>query len=156
MSRAQRIATALGIAVSIAIPAEGIRQVAYHDPGGVLTVCMGSTTDIDPRRTYSLAECRDRLDRDMLDAVEAVDRCVPDAPESVLAAFADAVYNVGPRIACDRSTTPARLLAAGDWPAACESLMLYTRARIAGVLVELPGLVKRRAIEREVCLAGLL
>lgn len=157
MNKALRIATALSIAVGLAIPAEGIRQVAYRDPGGLLTVCMGSTTDIDPRRVYSLDECRDRLDRDMLAAVEAVERCVPDAPESVLAAFSDAVYNLGERVACDRSTsTPARLLAAGDWPAACEALMLYTKARIAGVLVELPGLVKRRAMERDVCLAGLL
>ena len=155
MNKALRIATALSIAVGLAIPAEGIRQVAYRDPGGLLTVCMGSTTDIDPRRVYSLEECRDRLDRDMLAAVEAVERCAPGLPPNVLAALADAVYNLGPRIVCDRETsTLARHLAAGRIEDACRELPRWSKARIAGVLVELPGLVKRREAEMRLCLGA--
>lgn len=154
MNSALRIATALGIAATMAAGFEGIRQTAYRDPGpGTITVCYGSTTDVDPHRIYSLDECRDRLDREMLEAVEAVERCVPGLPPNVLAAFADAVFNVGPRIACDsRTSTAARLLAAGEIAAACRELPRWAKARVAGVLVELPGLVRRREAEMRVCL----
>lgn len=133
---------------------EGIRQTAYRDPGpGTITVCYGSTTDVDPRKIYSLDECRDRLDRDMLSAVETVERCAPGLPPNVLASLADAAYNLGPRIVCDReSSTLARHLAAGRIDDACRELPRWSRARVAGVMVTLPGLVKRREAEMRLCL----
>ncbi|MDR2186890.1 MAG: lysozyme [Azonexus sp.] len=152
----QRLKAALAVAVAIAVPAEGLRQVAYHDPGGVLTVCYGSTRGIDPAKTYSLAECQARLDADMLAALESVERCAPGVPENVLAAFGDAVYNLGPEIVCDPvKSRAARLLAAGDVAAACRELPRWDKARVGGVMVSLPGLTKRRAVEMEVCLGGV-
>lgn len=154
--RQKKISAAAAIATALAIPAEGLRQYAYYDPPGVLTVCYGSTTNVERGKKYSLAECKARLDAEMLAAVETVDRCVPSAPESVLAAFSDAVYNLGPTIACDtRKSTAARNLAAKDWAGACDQLPRWNKARVAGVAVELPGLTKRRAAERDVCLSGL-
>ncbi len=156
VSRAQKLKVAAAVAAAIAMPAEGLRQVAYYDPPGVLTVCYGSTTDVVKGRVYTLEECRQRLDADMMAAVKAVDYCVPHAPPSVLAAFADAAYNLGPRIACDTAnSTAARLLRAGKWEPACDQLLRWNKARIAGVLVELPGLTKRRHADRVVCLSGL-
>ncbi|GAP37905.1 lysozyme [Piscinibacter sakaiensis] len=156
MTPQQRIAAAVAAAAAIAIPAEGLRQYAYRDPPGILTVCYGSTTDVQAGRRYSLDECKARLDADMLAAVAAVERCAPGAPLEVLAAFGDAVYNIGPKIACDQSnSTAARHLAARRWRAACEQLPRWDKARVAGVLVALPGLTKRRAAERELCLRGL-
>jgi lysozyme len=153
MNPALRIATALGIATVIAAGAEGIRQKAYRDPVGVITVCYGSTTDVDPRRVYSLDECRDRLDRDMLAAIEAVERCAPGLPPHVMAALGDAIYNIGEHIVCDQqSSTLARRLAAGDVEGACRELLRWNRARVAGVLVALPGLTKRREAEMRLCL----
>jgi hypothetical protein len=58
----KRLSVAAAIATAIAIPAEGLRQVAYYDPPGILTVCYGSTTDVDPGKVYSLAECRARME----------------------------------------------------------------------------------------------
>ena len=151
MSRRYAVAA---LAVAIAIPAEGLRQWAYRDPPGILTVCYGSTTDVQAGRRYSLEECRARLDADMGAAVDAVERCVPGLPVNVHAAFADAVYNIGPRIVCDtRSSTAARLLRAGRIAEACEQLPRWNRATVAGVSVVLPGLTKRRAAERDLCLA---
>ncbi|MDR2187006.1 MAG: lysozyme [Azonexus sp.] len=153
---AARLKIAAAIAIGLAIPAEGLRQVAYRDPPGILTVCYGSTRNVDPARTYSLAECRARLDADMRVAIEAVERCAPGLPEPVLAAFGDAVYNLGPGIVCDRAkSTAARLLAAGDVEAACRELPKWNKARVGGVMVSLPGLSKRRAAEMAVCLEGL-
>ncbi len=143
----------MAIAAAIAIPAEGLRQVAYRDPPGILTVCYGSTFNVQPGKVYSLTECKARLDSDMLAAVDTVDRCAPGLPVNVLAAFADAVYNIGPAIACDKTrSTAARLLALGMIEDACRQLPRWNKATVAGQLVELPGLTKRRAKEMELCL----
>lgn len=154
MTKSKRIAAAIAAATAIAIPAEGLRQWAYLDPPGVLTVCYGSTTNVERGKKYSLEECKARLDADMLAAVETVERCQPGLPENVLAAFADAVYNMGPTIACDRGrSTAARLLATKQYDAACNQLPRWSKARVAGQMVEFPGLTKRRLKERELCLS---
>lgn len=154
--KARRRSAAAALAVVIAIPAEGLRQWAYYDPPGILTVCYGSTTNVQKGVKYSLDECKARLDADMLAAVQAVDRCAPGLPVPVLAAFGDAVYNIGPTVACDTSrSTAARMLKAGDLRGACDQLPRWNKARVAGTMVELPGLTKRRAKERELCLEGL-
>ena len=149
MDTRQRLAAA-ALALAIAIPAEGLRQYAYYDPVGILTVCYGSTTNVEKGKKYSLAECRARLNKDMLDAIDTVERCHPGLPENVLAAFGDAVYNIGPTVACN--STASRLLDAGDIPGACAQLSRWNKARVAGILVELPGLTKRRAKEQALCL----
>lgn len=144
------------LATALAIPAEGLRHYAYYDPPGVLTVCYGSTDKVVKGRYYSLDECRIMLDDDMLDAIDQVERCVPGLPERPLAAFADAVYNMGPSIACNpQKSTAARLLKSGQIAAACNQLPRWNKAKVAGVFVELPGLTKRREAERKLCLSGV-
>lgn len=146
----------IAAAAAIAIPAEGLRQWAYRDPPGILTVCYGHTGSVDPKRQYSLAECRALLEQDMSQAVDAVLRCAPGAPDSVAVAFSDAAFNLGPTIACNKTaSTAARLLGQKRWREACDQLPRWDKARIGGQMVALPGLTKRRAHEREVCIAGL-
>lgn len=151
--RNKRIAAATAIAAAIAIPAEGLRQYAYRDPIGLPTVCFGTTgKDVVQGKKYSLDECMALLDRDMLAAIEQVERCHPGLPDNILAAFGDAVYNIGPKVACD--STAAKYLKAGNYEAACHELTRWNKARVAGVLVELPGLTNRRQKERALCLEG--
>jgi GH24 family phage-related lysozyme (muramidase) len=153
----KRKTAAAAIAAAIAIPAEGLYHYAYYDPPGILSVCYGSTTDVQKGRYYSLDECKARLQADMMASVEAVERCAPGAPVSVLAAFSDAVYNIGPTIACStQNSTAARMLKAGDYRGACQQLVRWDKAKVGGVLVALPGLTKRRAAERELCLKDLV
>lgn len=142
---------ALALAISLAIPAEGLRQYAYYDPPGILTVCYGSTTNVQKGRKYSLDECRARLDKDMLAAIEQVERCHPGLPVNVLAAFSDAVYNIGPTVACN--STASRYLSSGNYGAACSQLLRWDKAKVAGAYISLPGLTKRRKAEAELCLA---
>jgi lysozyme len=152
-----RIAMAVASAAAIAVPAEGLRQYAYYDPPGILTVCWGSTTNVEAGRFYSLDECKDRLNADMLNAVLVVDKCQPNLPEPVLAAFSDAAFNIGPVVACDQKrSTAARLLASREYRAACDQLLRWNRAKVGGQLIELPGLTKRRAKERNLCLQGVM
>ena len=151
----RKLALATAAATAIAIPAEGLRQHAYRDPGPALwTICWGHTgPDVKPDSTYSLDECKKRLEIDMSEALTAVERCAPGAPWQVLAAFGDAVYNIGPTVACDKQrSTAARLLAAGQYEAACRQLPRWDKSKIAGVMMPLPGLTKRRAAEMALCL----
>ena len=146
--------TIAAIAMTLAIPAEGLRQYAYYDPPGVLTVCYGTTgKDVIKGKKYSLEECRSFLERDMLEAVDTVERCHPGLPDPVVAAFADAVYNLGPSVAC--SSTASRYLDSGDIKAACDQLPRWNKSNVGGVMVALPGLTKRRAAEQKLCREGL-
>lgn len=153
MTTNNRLLAAAALATAIAIPAEGLRQYAYRDPPGILTVCYGTTgKDVVAGRKYSLQECKAFLDRDMLKAVQTVEKCQPGLPENVLAAFSDAVYNLGPSVACE--STAARLLRSGKVIEACDQLPRWVFANVAGVNVKLPGLVKRRNAEMALCLQG--
>ena len=88
--------------------------------------------------------------------VATVERCVPGLPVPVLAAFSDAVFNLGPGLACSRTTsTAARMLYAGDLVGACNQLPRWDKARVLGAMVALPGLTKRRTAERSLCLTGV-
>jgi GH24 family phage-related lysozyme (muramidase) len=53
------------------------------------------------------------------------------------------------------TSTAARYLRAGKLKEACNELPKWDKARVAGVLVSLPGLTKRRALEKETCLQGI-
>ncbi len=151
--QAGRGVLALAAALAIALPAEGIRQYAYADSGGVTTVCWGSTTDVERGRKYTQAECVERLSSDMLTAMRAVERCVPGLPWNQLAAWTDAVYNLGPTIVCDlEESMAARLLKAGEREAACRQLPRWNNGKVAGIKVPLPGLTKRRQREMALCL----
>jgi len=154
-NKAKRLGAAAAIATAIAIPAEGLRQFAYYDPPGILTTCYGHTgPDVVKGKKYSLDECMALLTADMAEAIAAVDRCQPGLPENVLAAFGDAVYNMGPTIACNTErSTAARKLSAGLIEDACLQLPRWNKASVAGVMVPLPGLTKRRNAEMALCLS---
>lgn len=147
-------AVALALATALAVPAEGLRQKAYKDPVGIPTICFGHTGNVAMTDIRSVAECEALLTEDMRRAIQAVDTCRPGLPTNVLAAFADAAFNIGEHIACDsKRSTAARKLAAGDYAGACNELPKWDKARVAGVLVTLPGLTKRRKMEQELCLS---
>jgi GH24 family phage-related lysozyme (muramidase) len=148
-------AAALAAACALAIPAEGLRTKAYRDPVGIPTICFGATKGVQMGDVATVEQCKALLTKEMLESIDAVDRCVPNLPVNVLAAMADAVFNLGPKIACDtRTSTAARKLKAGDFVGACNELTRWDKAKMPVVgLVPLPGLTKRRALERELCLS---
>lgn len=135
------------------MPAEGLHRWAYYDPPGILTVCYGSTTNVQLHHHYSLDECKQRINHDMLAAITKVDECVPGLPVNVLVAFGDAAYNLGPKIACDvHASGAARYLKAGNILEACKQLLRWNKAKVGGVQVPLPGLTTRRQHEYEICI----
>lgn len=145
----KRYGAILASAAALAAGFEGLRQYAYYDPrpgDAILTVCYGSTTDVQKGKKYTLEECKARLEADMLDAVKTVERCHPGLPDNVLIAFSDAVYNIGPKVACN--STASKYLTQGNYTAACEQLLLWDKSNG----VRLPGLTRRRQAERAICL----
>jgi GH24 family phage-related lysozyme (muramidase) len=151
---ADRKAIALVLATALAVPMEGLRQYAYRDPIGLPTICFGSTKGVKMGDFRTVPECKALLTEEMSRVIKRVDECRPGLPSVVLAAFADAAYNVGEHIACDSArSTAARKLAAGDITGACLELPKWDKARVAGALVPLPGLTKRRLMERDLCLS---
>lgn len=140
---------AVAIAAAVVIWFEGVETRPYLDPISIPTVCVGHTGKVDMGRVYSDAECEALLKGDLGVAFAAVDRLVrvPIGDET-RAALASFVFNVGTG-AFQRSTLLQRLNA-GHGAAACDELLRWTYA--GGK--QLPGLVKRRAAERELCRAG--
>ena len=149
MADIRQYAVILSATAALAAGFEGLRQYAYYDPrpgDAILTVCYGSTTQVEKGKKYSLAECRERLEADMAEAIAIVERCHPDLPDNVLIAFSDAVYNIGPKIACN--STASKYLKAGNYEAACNELPKWNKSN--GEV--LPGLTRRREAERKICL----
>ena len=157
MTPLQRRAAILALATAIAVPAEGLRQAAYRDPVGIVTICYGTTSGVKMGEYRTMDQCRASLNADMNEAVNIVERCAKSTLSAYqTAAFADAVYNLGPTIVCDaKRSTLARKLQAGDTIGACEQLPRWNKARVAGVMVPLPGLTKRREAERALCVRGM-
>ena len=128
---------------------EGKRNDAYLDPIGIPTICYGHTQGVRLGQSKTDVQCRTLLKGELGEAFEVVDRAVerplPPTREAALASF---VYNVGAG-AFQRSTL-LRKLNAGDVIGACNELSrwVYAGGR------QLAGLIKRRAVERALCLMG--
>lgn len=154
---AKKTAAAAAALALFAAPFEGRKLTPYYDPPGILTVCYGHTgADVVKGRRYTDAECMALLEKDAAEAVRIVDRCQPGLPFKVLVSFADSVFNSGPKIACDQvNSTAARMLAAGNLEQACRQHLRWNKARVAGVLTELPGLTKRTKAREALCLEGV-
>lgn len=138
------------IAVSIVGGFEGIRTVAYMDPVGIPTACFGETKNVRLGQKFTMAECESMLIESLGQADDAVRRCVKvpmsDARHAALVSF---TYNVGGAAFCN--STLVRKLNAGDIVGGCDQLLRWDKAKG----VRLPGLTKRRAEERKLCLQGL-
>lgn len=145
----QRAAWA-AIAVTCVSGFEGLRQYAYNDPVGIPTICFGETKGVQLGQYATVDECKGMLADSLEIANKSVDECVwvplSDYRRAALVSF---TYNAGGRNFC-RSTL-VKKLNAGDTVGACNELRKWTYAKG----IQLPGLVKRREAEREMCLRGL-
>jgi len=155
---------------------EGTELSTYRDMGGVLTYCTGATENAAWGKTYTPAQCRAQLDRDLERHAAGIATCIPLArlTNGQKVAFVDIAYNIGVSGFCGSSM--ARRTNAGDMVGACNSLMAWNKITVLRpvigadgkpvkdargkvvmrkVLEEVRGLTRRRQAERELCLKGL-
>lgn len=129
-----------------------MRGRPYIDPVGVLTVCDGHTgPDIDPSRIYTDAQCDAWREADLSIADAAVRRLITvPLNDWQRAALIDFTYNLGAGNLA--ASTMRRKFNARDYAGGCAELNRWVKGRQGGVLVTLPGLVKRREADTWVCL----
>lgn len=152
-------------AMCLIAEAEGLRLKAYRCPAGIWTIGRGHTSGVRPGDMCTV----EQADRWLL---EDVQQCVADVtaactvtptPEE-LGAMVSLTFNVGigwkgtrkPAGARDgfRQSTVLRQHNAGNRQAAARAFALWNKARVNGVLTELPGLTARRAAEAALYLSG--
>lgn len=140
----------MAIAVASVSGFEGLRTVAYRDPVGIPTICFGETVGVNMGQIRTIEECKAMLADSLEIANKAVERCVR-VPMSAdrHAALVSFTYNIGGTAFC--TSTLVRKLNAMDILGACNELPRWNKAK--GIV--LPGLVKRREQERQMCLKGL-
>lgn len=150
-SRSTRAKAAALIAVPLVCGYEGLRTYVYRDPVGIPTYCFGETSNPDWSKQYTVEECT-ALVRSRIDYfVAGVQSCVKVPLEPwQLAAFSSAAYNIGLQAFCTSSMQ--RFANAGNMEYACDALLKWNRATVAGVRVTIKGLTNRREKERLVCL----
>lgn len=146
----KRIAAWVGICVGCVAGFEGLRTVAYRDPIGIPTVCFGETDKVKLGDKYTVEQCREMLGTRVIEFGASVDKCitVPITPQRK-AAYVSFAYNVGADAFC--KSTLVKKQNAGDTVGACNELLRWTKA--GGIT--LPGLVKRREQERQLCMEGV-
>jgi lysozyme len=139
---------------------EGWMLTGYFDPIGVPTKCAGDTYDVEIGKRYTEAECRESLEQGLIKHAEPVLKCAPylkDKPFA-LAMAVDHNYHFGQFC----GTSIDREFKAGNYRTACVRFNEKPSGSPQWVFVKdgkggfktLPGLVKRAAARREVCLKG--
>lgn len=129
----------------------------YLCPAGVATIGWGSTRDLDGYRVtmdtapITKPEAERLLVREIGNGEDDVLNLI-EVPlnENEFAALVSFTYNLG--YGNLKSSSLRRLLNQGDSLAAAERFAPWCKARVDGNLVTLPGLVTRRAAERELFL----
>lgn len=140
----------LAAAAAFIAPHEGLRQEAYYDPVGILTVCYGHTgPDVKKGLRYSEEQCQRILKNDIQRHAEALDCIKTPLTEHQKVAFVSFAFNIGTTKFC--KSTLVKKANAGDMKGACKELDKWVYGKKNGKMVKLPGLVKRRAQERQVC-----
>lgn len=152
-------ASAAIVALAVAGHFEGTRYVAYQDVGGVWTICEGHTKGVKAGDTATPDQCAAYRASDMREAEATIDRCYPRPPTvGIKSALNDMAFNFGPGkvgsgdgvciLKNGKMPTIRKRALAGDWKGVCSGILAWHKA---GGQV-LPGLVKRRQAEYELCI----
>lgn len=132
---------------------EGYVPEAYQDPVGIWTKCFGDTRDVVPGTLYTFEQCAKSINDHTLELAAPIMRCVPslaNQSDKIKAAAVSMAYNIGSGAFCKSSV--ARHFNAAEWERGCLRIAeIYKTAKGQ----ELPGLVRRRALESAMCLEGL-
>jgi len=156
MNHKQKLIAAIGAAVAaVVVPFvathEGTVYRTYRDPIGIVTACTGHTgPELRMGQTFTREQCEAMLYQDLARHADALGCIRQPLTDGQSAAFLSFAFNVGEGAFC--GSTLVRKANAGDMGGACAELSRWTYA--GGK--QLPGLVRRRAAERQLCEGGLV
>ena len=123
---------------------EGLRLAAYQDSVGIWTIGYGHTKSVRRGQVITKARADELFMEDVREFEQAVGACVKvPITQQQFDALVSFCFNLG--AARLRASTLLKMLNQGDYDGASQQFGRWTRA--GGV--ELAGLVKRRAAERE-------
>lgn len=140
------------LAVSLIGDFEGLSTSAYRDVVGIPTICFGETKNVRMGDVKTIAECKAMFGGRLVEFEGHMRACLraPDQiPDKPYVVFLSLSYNIGSAAFCKSSV--AKLINQGAVRAACERLVVFDWAGGRRV----PGLTRRRAEERQLCLEGL-
>lgn len=125
---------------------EGLRLIAYRCPAGVWTYGYGHTQGVREGMTLTQAEAEQLLMQD-LETVNLKITGLLSTPANKyqLAAMVSLAFNIG--VTAFATSTVLKAHNRGDFMSAGRAFNLWTKARVDGKLVDLPGLIRRRAKE---------
>jgi lysozyme len=148
-------AAALAIAAALIGGFEGKRNQPYRDPVGILTVCYGHTGKDIEQRKYTDEECLALLEQAIAQHADALACIKTPLQLREQIAFVSLAFNIGTAKFCGgsgyKTSTVVKKANAGDMAGACAAMSAWRNGCKAGKCSPLPGLVKRRAVERAVC-----
>lgn len=133
--------------------AEGFSSAPYLCPAKIPTIGYGSTRYPDSRKVsltdkpITKEEATTYLRFDVVDAEKLVTKSVTvPLTQGQFDALVDFVYNLGP--GAFLGSTLLKMLNTGDYNTASNEFLKWNKARVDGILKELPGLTKRRKAEQ--------
>lgn len=131
---------------------EGNALVAYPDVGGVWTICTGAILDINDQPVvkglrYNTQQCLSILSRDISNHSKAVQRCVfVPLYQYQFDALTSFAFNIGNYAFC--GSTLVKDLNNGDFSAASNQFLKWTKITVKGRKVTSPGLESRRTYDK--------
>lgn len=132
---------------------EGFYHEPYLCPAGVPTIGYGTTKYPDGRKvtlkdpSVTREQATRYLQSDLIDAENDVTKAVKvPLSQGQFDALVDFVYNLGAGALLN--STLLRYLNSGDYKSAGNEFPKWNKARVGGILKELPGLTKRRKAEQ--------
>lgn len=146
--------------VMLALSAAGLIGIAGHEafrdkaylptPNDVPTIGFGSTEGVKLGDKITVERGLILLGRDVSKTERKLQECIGDVPlyQHEWDAYVSWAFNVGTDAAC--KSTLVKLLKEGKYKEACDQLLRWNKQ---GPNV-LPGLVKRREQEHQLCLHG--
>jgi len=132
---------------------EGFSSTPYLCPAKIPTIGYGSTKYPDGRKVslsdnpITKEEATTYLRFDVVDAEKLVTKTVTvPLTQGQFDALVDFVYNLGSGALL--GSTLLKVLNNGDYSTASNEFLKWNKARVDGILKELPGLTKRRKAEQ--------
>jgi lysozyme len=146
-------------AVALTAGYEGLKTTAYHDTGGIWTICHGSTLGVKQGDVVSIEDCRAKLTVELAKHNKPLERLPRQLPANVHIAWLDFCYNVG--VGACGSSTGYTLLERGDYGGACRQLLRWKYTQVNGELRDCSvagsgcaGIWARRQGEYRLCVGG--